>query len=274
MSVVSILSTISSSYVEQNLRKAMSDASKASRRISSGAQIIEPSDDPSGLAISMGLTNEIETLSAGMRNASQARSLLAVADDTLESISDILNRMRTLSVQASSGSLTPAGLSALDDEVNEIADELEREATNAVFNNINLLDGTFNNKSFQVGTSGTNTITFSLTNATATNLGVTATALDLVANLAGSTTAINNAIDTISAQRSHLGSVQRRFEYASSVLESSIENLRSARAIYTDADIASETTVLDAADTKSKAAIGVLAQLNRLPRELLKLINA
>ena len=273
MTITSILSNITSLYIEQNLRSAIQDSSTSALRISSGLRISKAADDPSGLSIATGLTTGITAMSAAIQNASQATSLLSVADGALDSISDILTRMKTLTVQAGVGTLTTSEIADIDAELDTISEEIARQANDATFNGIRLLDGTFTGKDFQVGIDYNSVISISLSDATATTLGVLGSSLDVAGNLSGTSSAIDNAISLIKTQRASLGATQRRFTFASATLETSVENMRAARADFLDADISAETSAFAAAQVRVSAATSILAKMNQLPANLLKLLT-
>ncbi|MEO0347741.1 MAG: flagellin, partial [Pseudomonadota bacterium] len=133
--------------------------------------------------------------------------------------------------------------------------------------------------SFQVGSSIDNTIRVQLKGANTRDLFLndfgTYTNLDIStlkgANNAGSV--ISNAIEGVTARVSNVGALQSRFDFASSSIESGIANLDSARSVFLDTDLASESTALATAQVRYQASISVLVQANQLSSSLVKLIG-
>lgn len=85
--------------------------------------------------------------------------------------------------------------------------------------------------------------------------------------------ALDNAIKIATSIRADIGGLQSRFNYASSNLESSIQNQDAARGVLLDTDVAAESTSFATSQVQLQAGISVLAQANLLTQNLLKLIG-
>ena len=72
-------------------------------RLSSGLKINHASDNPAGIAISNKMRAQIDALERAESNASDATSVLQIADGALNEVTSILQRMRELAVQAGNG---------------------------------------------------------------------------------------------------------------------------------------------------------------------------
>ena len=72
-------------------------------RLSSGFKINHASDNPAGIAISNKMRAQIDALERAESNASDATSVLQIADGALNEVTSILQRMRELAVQAGNG---------------------------------------------------------------------------------------------------------------------------------------------------------------------------
>ena len=73
-------------------------------RLSTGKRINSAADDPAGLAISTRLTSQINGLNQAARNANNAISMVQIADNSADTITNIFQRMREIVVQAADGS--------------------------------------------------------------------------------------------------------------------------------------------------------------------------
>ena len=141
MSTGSINTNISAMYGHANLGKASESAQLSVARLSSGSRIIRASDDAAGLAVGTGLKTDVSTLRTALTNASQANSLLSVADGALSSVGDILQRQKALASQANSGSISNSQRAFLDQEFQNLSKEVDRIAASTNFNGIKLIDG-------------------------------------------------------------------------------------------------------------------------------------
>lgn len=85
--------------------------------------------------------------------------------------------------------------------------------------------------------------------------------------------AIDQAIQSIDAQRADLGAVQNRFENTIGNLQNIAENVSGARGRIQDTDFASETANLSKQQILQQAGTAILAQANQLPQAVLSLLR-
>ena len=166
-----INTNIPSLTAQRNLNSSQSEASTALQRLSSGLRINSAKDDAAGLAISSRLTTQVQGLNQAVRNANDGISLAQTAEGALGETTNILQRMRELSIQSANSTNSASDRKALQAEVNELKSEIDRIASNTTFNDVNLLDGTFTSKSFQVGANAGETISVSIEGAGTEDLG-------------------------------------------------------------------------------------------------------
>jgi len=86
-------------------------------------------------------------------------------------------------------------------------------------------------------------------------------------------TAINNAIENVSAERSKLGAFQNRLEHTINNLGASAENLTAAESRIRDVDMAKEMMEFTKNNILSQAAQSMLAQANQQPQGVLQLLQ-
>ena len=146
-----INSNISALRAQASLSANQVNLSKAMERLSTGVRINSAKDDAAGLAISNRMTTDIRGYAVAMRNANDGISLTQVAEGHLAQITDNLQRIRELAVQSANASNSTADRQVMNLEATQLVAEIDRIANNSQFNNINLLDGTFVNKDFQIG---------------------------------------------------------------------------------------------------------------------------
>ncbi|MHC1759572.1 MAG: flagellin [Negativicutes bacterium] len=86
-------------------------------------------------------------------------------------------------------------------------------------------------------------------------------------------TTIDNAIKTVSTERSKLGAVQNRLEHTINNLGTSSENITSAESRIRDVDMAKEMMSFQKNSILSQAATAMLAQANQQPQGVLQLLQ-
>lgn len=86
-------------------------------------------------------------------------------------------------------------------------------------------------------------------------------------------TTIDNAIKTVSVERSKLGAYQNRLEHTIANLGTSSENMTAAESRIRDVDMAKEMMSFQKNQILSQAATSMLAQANQQPQNVLKLLG-
>ena len=158
---MSVINTnVSSLQAQNSLRLNENKLSTSMARLSSGIRINSAKDDAAGLAISTRMTSEIRGLSQAVRNANDGISVAQIAEGALGEITNILQRLREISVQSANASNNDTDRSFLNTEAVQLTAEVARIGLQSNFNNVKLLDGSFANKQFQVGSNNGETITF------------------------------------------------------------------------------------------------------------------
>jgi flagellin len=265
-------------YLNLNAAQESSSLSK----LSSGSRITSASDDAAGLAISTRISSDVTTLQQAATNASQANSILQTADGGASNISDILARMKSLASESASGTTTNSSRAYINSEFTSLSNEIDSIASGTRYSNQSLLDGTsvFSGAGVTVlvGSSSTDTISVSLTSLKASALGVNTTgtgALDVTTQLGANAalTALDSAIDTVSAARASIGAQESRFNFSADSISTQTQNLQSANSAIKDVDIAAEQAKLSSAMVKTQAAVSAEAAANQMPQYLLKLLG-
>ncbi|MBK7168646.1 MAG: flagellin [Gammaproteobacteria bacterium] len=179
-----INTNIPSLNAQRNLNTTQQSLSTSLQRLSSGLRINSAKDDAAGLAISNRFTSQVRGLNQAVRNANDGISLSQTAEGALSETSELLQRVRELSIQSANGTQSSVERSALQAEVAQIQQEINRIAETTTFGGRKLLDGTFGTETFQVGANANETISISITNARATNIGANTVANTGTANAA------------------------------------------------------------------------------------------
>lgn len=184
-----INTNIASLNAQRNLDRSQNEQSVALQRLSSGLRINGAKDDAAGLAISNRLDAQVRGLNVANRNAGDGVSLAQTAEGALNSITTSLQRMRELALQSANGSNTALERSSLQEEVDQLKSEIKTISEKTNFNGQNLLDGSFQNTSFQTGANVGEKIEVSIAKTTDATLG-TSIANGISTSTAGSSTAM------------------------------------------------------------------------------------
>src|ERR1700689_3131486 len=155
-----VLNTNIDSLVAQNsLASSGSQLSTALQQLSSGLRINTAADNAAGYAITQGMTSQINGLDQAANNASDGVSLTQTASGALSEITSDLQTMRDLAVQSLNATNSTQDRADLDTQFQQLKADIDQVATTTQFNGVNLLDGTFQGSTFQVGPNAGQTIT-------------------------------------------------------------------------------------------------------------------
>ena len=134
----------------------------AMERLSTGKRINSATDDATGLAIVTKLDSQTRGLQTAIKNANDSISAVETAEGAMQEVTSILQRMRELALQASSDTNSDSDRAYLQNEVNQLSTELDRISTTTQYNAVNLLDGSYTGKVFQIGSNGGQTMNISI----------------------------------------------------------------------------------------------------------------
>jgi flagellin len=129
----------------RNLGNVYANLATSTQRLSSGLRVNSAADDAAGLAIRELMRSDITVLNQGIRNASDAISMIQTAEGALSVIDEKLIRMKELAEQAATGTYTTAQREIMNSEYQAMASEIDRIANATDFNGVKLLDGSLQN---------------------------------------------------------------------------------------------------------------------------------
>lgn len=167
---MSVNTNITSLGVQKNLNKASDALSQSMNRLSSGLKINSAKDDAAGMQIANRLNNQVKGLNVAISNANNGVSIAQTAEGAMQESTNTLQRLRELALQAANGDKSDADRVSLQQEFTAKVGELNRIASTTTFGGRNLLDGSFNNVAFQIGANANETISFGMTDISATAL--------------------------------------------------------------------------------------------------------
>ena len=247
-------------------------------KLSSGFRINRAADDAAGLAISEKMKSQINGLNQAIRNSQDGISLIQTAEGAMIEIHDMMQRMRTLTTQAKNGTYELRDQEKLQAEMNELIDEINGIVTRSAFNGMNLLTGSYAAKNLQIGANDSDTMSVTIATMTATALGIdvlstAALAVDNGINTDKAISVLDNAIETVSAERSKLGAMQNRLDHTINNLGVAAENLSAANSRIRDVDMAAEMMNFTRNQILIQAGTAMLAQANARPQSVLQLLG-
>jgi len=113
------------------------------QKLSSGFRLNSAGDDAAGMSIANSLRNNEAGLTAAQQNASQAGSVLQIADGATQTISTILDRMKQLATESASSNVTDSDRQKIQAEFAQLQQEIDRTVGSTVYQGQTLLNGNF-----------------------------------------------------------------------------------------------------------------------------------
>lgn len=254
-------------------------------KLSSGLRINRAGDDASGLAVSEKMRSQIQGLRQATRNTEDGMSMIQTTEGYLQEVQNILQRIRVLAVQAANGIYTAEDRQLIQVEVSELVDEIDRIASQAEFNKMNLLTGSFARLHptasmwFHMGPNMHQRERVFIETMTTAALGLrNPTVLTFISiSTPGKANSViglaDEALRSISKQRADLGAYYNRLEHAAKGLMNAYENTQAAESRIRDTDMAEQMTSFTRYQILNQAATSMLAQANMQPQNILQLLQ-
>lgn len=276
---------MSSLYANRTLGVSNDQLMGNIEKLSSGQRINKAGDDASGLAVSEKMRSQIRGLNQANRNIQNGVSFIQSTEGYLAETTDILQRIRELAVQSANGIYSDEDRMQIQVEVSQLVAEVDRIASQAQFNGMNMLTGSFAQNSdrimqFQIGANvdqnervyiGTMTAqALGLKGAQGSEEGIGIATPD-TANMAIAT--VDEALKNVSKQRADLGAYQNRFEMAANGVSVAAENLQAAESRIRDTDMASEMVEYTKNQILTQSGTAMLAQANSQSQNVLALLR-
>jgi flagellin len=180
---MSVINTnIKSLMAQDSLTINNRSLTQSMQRLSTGLKINSAADDAAGLGISTRMDAQVRGLNMAIKNANDTISMVQTAEGAMQEVTSILQRMRELSVQSASDTNGSVDRAYLQAEVSQLSSEIDRISNTTQWNSMNILDGSYKNKLFQIGANQGQTIGLSIGSMNSRVLGVATSA---TADMAG-----------------------------------------------------------------------------------------
>ncbi len=262
------IGNVSGKSILNALNNAQNDLSKANERLSSGKRINKAIDDPAGVAVVAQLTGELAKLGKASDNVSYASSYAAIADSSLEQISQISQRQAELATQAANGTLTDADRQVLDQEFQQLSQESQRITATAQFNGKNVLSS--GSTSIQVGTDSSSESQIAIEGGDPGVASLSGLSIGTVEGAQAAVEGITQFISDTAGVRGAIGAVSSRFDAAAQNIESTKVELAASQSRIQDADVAAEVANRTSAGIRQQASAAISAQANNLSADIVK----
>jgi len=276
----------------RNLDQSQELLSRSLNRLSSGSQIVNPADNPAGLAVSSKLSAQSLRVQAAATNVQNAVSYLQTSDGFMGDMAKVLSRMSELGSLAKDPTKSAADVSLYQQEFKALQDQLrttiggsttEIGGTAAITSplgsfNGSTLFGSAAGPTVSIGESADQSIAIPATNLRTSAMQALINQdasgnYTLQSTDAGALATIDSTTQQVATLRATVGAAQSRLGLAASTLQVQSENLSSTISGISDVDVAKESTQLAKYNILVQAGTAMLAQANQTPNSVLKLLQ-
>ncbi|MDP1393430.1 flagellin [Lysinibacillus capsici] len=255
------------------VKKASADAMKAAGSLASAAALE---------ASAATLNGSAATINGSAAVLQQSAAELKGSADNINASATALKASATLISGKGAGNkdtVANKDVGKIQEELSALRNEVDRIAEQTEFNNMKLLDGTYQGKKFHIGANTGQNIEVNIAEMGLKGLNLTddqGKNLMEITSRADADAAIkkiDDAVTKVSVERSRLGAVQNRLEHTVKNLGTSAENLQDAESRIRDADMAKEMMGFTKNNILMQAAQSMLAQANQQPQGVLQLLQ-
>ena len=139
---MSVINTnVKALYTQAALKTTEAGSLRAMQQLSTGKRINSAKDDAAGLAIAARMTQQIEGLNQGIRNAGDAVAMIQTTEGATESITTMLLRISELAMQAANDTYSDTQRGFLNNEFTQLKQEINRMSKTHEWNGFKILAG-------------------------------------------------------------------------------------------------------------------------------------
>jgi flagellin len=260
----------------QYLNQTEAQMEKTQNAVNTGLKVASAKDDGATFAMAQNMRGDIAGYSAVTDSINRGMSVIDVAMSAGQSISDLLIEMKQKALAASDTSLDTTSRQAINEDFTALRDQIASIVKNAVFNGVNLVDGSTSQITALASTDGSRRITASAENmslsgsivtmSTGASVSTQTSASVMVATIQTSLTNVDSALAKLSSDSKKF-SVQLGFtSKLSDSLTAGVGNL-------VDANMATESALLQSLQVKQQLGVQALSIANQAPQFILSLFK-
>jgi len=257
----------------QNLNKTNSNLMDVQNRINTGLKVASAKDDGGIYAIAQRMRGDVRAYDAVGNSIDRAQSTVDVALAAGEAISDLLIEMKEKALAASDASLDADSRTALNEDFTALRDQITTVVDNAEFNGVNLINGDTAQITALANADGTNTLNVA---AEVMGLGTSGSVLTITAGTAVASatdasdalTAIETSINQLNSALARLGTGSKSLEIQGTFISKIQDATEAGIGNLVDADLAKESSRLQALQVQQQLGIQALSIANSAPSAL------
>ncbi len=272
----SINTNVGAMIALQNLNATSSQLNSVQNIISTGLKVSSAKDNGAVYAIAQNQRADVSALDSVTDSLNRNASVVDVAMSAGDSITDLLTQMKAKALAASDTSLDTTSRDAMQTDFNSLRDQITSTLSNASFNGIDILDGSTTKLTALTNASGTGHLTVQGQNL---SLGGSIVTVGTTASFSTATSAstllssIDTSINNVSAALAKLGTSSSALTNQITFVGKLQDSINQGIGNLVDADMATESSRLQALQTKQQLGVQALSIANQSTSTVLSLFR-
>ena len=258
------------------LDKTQGSLAATENAISTGLTVATAKDNGAIFAIAQNMRGDVAGYQSVSQSLENATSTVDVALSAGQSISDLLIQMKQQALSASDTSMNTSSRQAMNDNFQALVQQISTVVQNAQFNGANLINGSTNQIMALASADGQHRITVQASNMSLSGSVVTvASNASISTQSAASTmvTTIENSLTNVDSALATLGAGSAKFSIQGTFVQNLSDTLTTGIGNLVDANMASESAMLTALQTKQQLGVQALSIANSAPQIALSLFR-
>ena len=260
----------------QNLNTTESQLAVAQNQVSTGLAVATAQDNGAIFAIAQNQRATSSALSAVTQSLQRVQSTVNVATSSGTTVSDLLNQLKSAALAASDTSTNTASRAALNATFTSLLAQIKSVVSNSSFNGINLIDGSVTNLAALASTDGTSKLTVAAQSLALGGTNITIAATATISTTTAATTVlgeVNTSITNVNNALAKLGSSANALQTQITFTGTLQDTIDTGVGNLVNANLAKESAVLTALQTKQSLGIQALSIANSSSQTLLSLFR-
>jgi len=265
---------------QASFRKINNELDIVSKRVNTGFRVADAKDDASTFAVAQGIRSEVKAKQAVASSLSGAVGVSETALSAGESVSTLVGDIKAKLVQLGDDTLTANQRTTFQEDLQSLVNQVVNTINNATFNGINVLSTSADATFLSDTTGGTLNIRGQQLLNVATGFdaaigatGASVTGSTVVANLQTTTGAFSVLETGVNRALGQLGADNRGVTLTQEFITQSVDALENGLGALVDADLAKDSSRLQALQAQQQLAIQAISIANAAPNALLSLFG-
>ncbi|HTP76482.1 MAG TPA: flagellin [Rhizomicrobium sp.] len=260
----------------QNLSQTQAQLANAQNQINTGLKVSSARDDGAIFAIAQNQRASVAGYASVIASLNNGSSAIDVALSAGQSISDLLIQLKTKALSAADAALDTASRQALNSDFTALRDQITTIVKNAVFNGVNLVDGSTKQITALASSDGSRRITTSAQNLSLSGSIVTITSTATISTQSKASAliaTIQTSLNNVDSALAQLSSGAAKFSIQATFSQKLSDTLTTGIGQLVDANLAQQSALLQSLQVKQQLGVQALSIANQAPQTILSLFR-